>query len=340
MSLNIVNSFQTIGAVGGWKEAGRTLLGVAGDAVSVVSLPPKRYFQLLWYPLAVGTYDSVLTLNSDVGLNYSERRANNGGADATVVNQADILIHTNETTPVFGTYFLDNLALQEKLLQGETVRQSVAGAGTATNRFENYGKHAQITNPIDTITMNNTNTGDYAIGSELVVLEWDPNDTHSDNFWEQLASVTTTGALATVETPIVTPKKYNWIQVYGPGFSIASNHQMRLGTTTIDTGLNYAGRRSLNNATDSAQINQDDIRIHDNLGDDWLYANLYFVNLAGQEKLITGHSVAGVDGVNNAPNRFDFSGKWADTNLADIFQIAPDSGTFDVGTKITWWGHD
>jgi hypothetical protein len=93
------------------------------------------------------------------------------------------------TVPCFDVSYISNLSTKEKLLINHSVGETVAGAGTAPNRRESVGKWANTSNAVSAVTSVNNQSGDYASGSEVVVLGWDPADTHTSNFWEELASV-------------------------------------------------------------------------------------------------------------------------------------------------------
>ena len=175
---------------GGWKELGRTTLGSAGDTIDVASLADKRYYMILSDLQATGLIQSTdFRVNADSGSNYAYRISSNGGTDATGVSRVGLINGVTQTsTPQFAIAYMSNLSTKEKLLLGHGVGQDTAGAGTAPLRRENSCKWAETTNPIDQLTHNNTGSGSYNTGSELVVLGWDPADTHGTNFWEELAS--------------------------------------------------------------------------------------------------------------------------------------------------------
>ena len=75
-----------------------------------------------------------------------------------------------------------NKSDKEKLNFIHTVTESASGAGTAPHRREIVGKWANTSAPITTASAVNSGSGDYASGAEVVVLGWDPDDTHTTNF--------------------------------------------------------------------------------------------------------------------------------------------------------------
>ena len=55
--------------------------------------------------------------------------------------------------------------------------------GIATDKAIEF---AQLLRAITDVEVVNTNAGSFDSGNEVVVLGWDPADTHTDNFWEEL----------------------------------------------------------------------------------------------------------------------------------------------------------
>ena len=176
--------------IGGWKLLGRTRLTSSGDNVTVSNLPNKRYYMVLANTLT-SVSDPVFQVGSstiDTGNNYADRSSTDGGADSTSTTRANIPIG-NTTTNQFETIYISNLQNKEKLFICSNVAQNTAGAGNAPSRREEVGKWANTTDSIGIIRTFKS-SGTFDIGSELVVLGWDENDTHSSNFWEPLADVT------------------------------------------------------------------------------------------------------------------------------------------------------
>ncbi len=335
------------GAVGGWKELGRTTLGSAGDTIDVTSLADKRYYMILGNMIPTGTVNTVLRLNSDTGTNYAWRYSQNGGADATDVSRNLGLLEPNTfTTPNFNVDFISNLSTKEKLWLGHNIIQNTAGAGTAPERAEIVGKWANTTDAINAISQTNTTTGGYLTGSEVVVLGWDPADTHTDNFWEELASVDLSGGASTsLSTGTFTAKKYLWVQIFSKkGTSSTIQPSLKVGTGgTIATGSPYSFRWSNNGASDpTPSVNLAMCPIAW-LGADVHFSNTFIINNSGNEKLFINHSVANVTaGAGTAPQRVESVGKFANTsgqiNIIDLYDW--DSRSLGTETIMKVWGSD
>lgn len=157
---------------GMWNELGRTTLGTAGDTITVSSLPARKHLMLVVCLLDTGgTIRGNLTFNNDTGSNYAYRRSAGGGADTTSVSQANILITSGPVSfPHFMMIDVMNYAASEKLAIVRNISQQTAGAGTAPDRQEIVGKWANTADQITRVDVTNPGTGDFAIGSEVIVL--------------------------------------------------------------------------------------------------------------------------------------------------------------------------
>jgi hypothetical protein len=333
------------GTVGGWVELGRTTLGGTGDNIAVTSLADKRYLMYLTYTGAgSGNITTQMRLNSDTGSNYSYRISDSGGADATGTSQTIMASGVgggSASTPIFDVGYLANVSTKEKLLLGHGVGGAI-GATAAPIRREFVGKHAQTTNPISAVTQFNPESGDFASGAELVVLGWDPDDTHTNNFWEELASETTTAATSVTAT--ISEKKYLWVQFYSKGFATNDRAHFRMGDGSVDSGTNYAYRVSTNGGTDSTGGSGDrilsDVNSAHTTPD---FFNLFIINNSANEKLVIGHHVGqSTAGAATAPVRNEFVGKHVQTSgINDTISFVAESGNnFTAGGILKVWGAD
>ncbi|MDC3251744.1 hypothetical protein OAU96_02415 [Planctomycetota bacterium] len=326
-------------SVGGWVEVGRTTLGSAGDDITVSSLADKRYYMFLTSALNSGDNSLFLQMGNgsvDTGSNYAQRFSNDGAADGSGVNQTKIFCGDNNTSPKFNVGYIANLSAKEKLYQGWEVMQNTAGAGTAPRRMESTGKWANTSNPLDTINFNNTMGGSYDTGSEMVVLGWDPTDTHTTNFWEELASVDQTTGANTLSSGVFTSKKYLWIQCY---LDTNDGHDpvFRVGNTTVDTS-NYAFRRNYNGGSDTTHTSQASIVIGNTLTN--CFHNIFIINNSANEKLIiyNGNSVS-TAGAGTQPERTEVVGKWANTSSQiDIVDFYKSGASYKGNLRV--WGSD
>jgi len=330
------------GSVGGWVELGRTTLGSEGDLITVSSLDDKRYYMILGDMRdGTGDHGSSIRLNSDTGSNYAVRRNVNGGSDSTNTSLSNGgYITDTRNNHNFNVTYLTNLSSKEKLWINQNVHQSTAGAGTAPRREEGVGKWANTSNAVSTFAYYNWHTGNYGTGSEAVVLGWDESDTHTTNFWEELASVELSSASDDISSGTFTAKKYLWIQGYiKQDESTASNMRMQFNG---DTGSNYAERQSTNGASDTTGVSADHIPTSDG-GKFGNLFNAFIINNSSNEKLAIVHGTSvNTEGAGTAPTRREIVGKWANTSSqitsCRIFRTV--GGQYQSGTILKVWGSD
>jgi hypothetical protein len=217
------------------------------------------------------------------------------------------------------------------------VDRGTAGAGSAPDRIEVVSKWANTSNAIDQVTVVNTLAGDLATGSELVVLGWSPDDTHTTNFWEELASVELESAGDTIASGTITAKKYLWVQIFKKGSGECSCEV----NFNSDTGTNYARRGSVDGASDFTQQNSAVICSPTNLDND--FVNMFIINNSANEKLgIADVMTRSTAGAGTAPTRMELVFKWvaASTQITSIDVNNDKSGSFDTGSILKVWGHD
>lgn len=166
------------GADGGiwWEELGRTTLGSAGDTITVSGLPVRKYLHILYFTIATGGTNSVrMTVNGDTGNNYSYNYRRNADTTSTSGNSVASFVLDTGTGAwnMHGTLEVVNIAAQEKPFIGMTNALNTVGAGANPGRIEFGGKWSNTSNAISSVTLTNTGSGDFAIGSELVILGHD-----------------------------------------------------------------------------------------------------------------------------------------------------------------------
>ena len=336
--------------VGGWVELGRTTLGSAGDTIDVSSVPDKRYYMILGHNITdgAGKIQSGMRFGNgsvDSGTNYSNRYSQDGGSDVIGTSQNSaysITAGIEQDADMFRVNYMANLSGNEKLHLGHIVSQSSAGAATVPIRGEAVGKWTNTSNPVDYFRSLNAEVGSYATGSELVILGWDPDDTHTNNFWEELASVDLSGGAASqISSGTFTAKKYLWVQLYYEGQTGSfSNVDI---TYNNDTGSNYSSRESYNGGADATRASQTKGRVWVGYSDSIdAFHNRFIINNASNEKLAVGHTVlTTASGAATAPERFEIVDKWTNTsNQITEIDIDASDGNFGTGTILKVWGAD
>jgi len=340
---NLLNSFikfPVSGVVGGWKELARTTLGSGSSTINVASLPNKRYYQILYNSLGQSaSSDPNWTFNADTGSNYADRQSLAGGSDTTGVNQSNIFAGSQPggDHPAFSVNYLANLSSKEKLWLSWYQAPTQDGAGEAPTRTEIVGKWTNTSDSFDEITL--TSAATLTTGGEVVVLGWDPADTHTTNFWEELASENASGSSTNLSSGTITAKKYLWVQVYTDGSSI--NDEITFNNDS--GGTTYSYRSSANGAADVLGLNGGSLRnLHTAGISGKSFSSFFIVNNASDEKLVIGQSIQqSTAGAANAPSRSEWVGKWTNTS-AQITEIDVDSTSGNWGdiSIIKVWGSD
>jgi hypothetical protein len=325
---------------GGWKELARTTLSSGSHTIDVSSIPDKSYYMVLTNVLGFSSAADVYgTFNNDASNNYAIRRSTEGASESLSVNQPRYLIawSPNQTTAHFAINKISSISGQEKLMISHDAYQSTAGAGTAPSRTESVSKWVNTSDAITSIKSTaGGSTQQFNSGSEVVVLGWDPDDTHTTNFWEELASVEGDGTSTTISSGTIPAKKYLWVQAFTNASSQNTGFQFN-----NDTGNNYAIRRSTNGGTDATDTSIGYIEGSDTSK---AFTNMFIINNSANEKLTIGQSVHNpTAGSGTAPTRNEVVGKWTNTS-AQITEIdymqQTTSVNFPSGSFLKVWGHD
>jgi len=328
----------------GWVQLARTTLENPSDTILVPSLANKRYYMVLCDLRQTGSnIRSATRFNSDSNPNYAVRHSEHGGSDSTEISQTFIKNSGSNLFDGFNVQHIANFPTREKLQISQYVGRVNAGAGSAPTRHECYGKWANTINPISSIQQYNDQAGDFGSGSEVVVLGYDPADTHTNNFWTELASVQAPSGSAGIDTGTFTAKKYLWIQAFikSTGGSMSSV----FGNFNNDVGVNYAftlsdnggGELTIGSRTELVLVNDGTLATNETA-----FINFFIMNVSSRDKLLIGHSVKqNTAGAGYAPNRREIVQKWANNGQITSFQLGKGgTGTFDAVSQIKVWGSD
>jgi len=327
----------------GWKLLGRTSV-TSGDTIDVSSFDSKRYLMVLGSGIGSGNVALISRFNSDTGNEYLNRYNSNGTGD-TASNTATDRMFTNgagSSPQEFAVFYIANKDDQEKIVITKNVNNPSTGSNNQVQRREAVSKWKNTSNAITTLNVFNSDTGDYASGSEVIVLGYDPSDTHTTNFWEQLADVELTGTNSVLDTSSFTAKKYLWVQAYVKQASTYSTGMQ----FNSDQNDNYSARYSGNGNSDNTALT-DTWKCafnYSSLAGGGYLINSFIQNIDGKEKLVMSDTVENkATGVNQPPNRCEIAGKWDITSgQITSVQIRKESGTGDLqsGSFIRVWGSD
>ena len=326
---------------GGWKEVGRTTLGSAGDTISVSSLADKKYYMILNNCLPSGNTNCFVRANNDTGSNFATRGSYNGASDTTNSSNNAYLPDRGieeSSTDWFGVTYLANLSTKEKLFHTEMSNANTSGASTAPERAQSIGKWANTSDAINRVDFLNSAAGNFDTNSEVVILGYDPDDTHTDNFWEELADVTLGSVGDNISSGTINSRKYLWVQTYISDTGGQDGVNM---TFNNDTGNNYAFRRNNNGGTDATTTSTSHITLHSSEVTEDLFSNLFIINNSSNEKLVIGYTIQNHTlGAGTAPIRKKFIGKWSNTSsqITEIDFDNTSTGSYDTNSFIKVWG--
>ena len=336
------------GSIGGWVQVGRTTLGSAGDTITVSNIPDKRYYMVLsnWIPTG-GATDTLMRLgngSTDATAKYAYRASDNNGSDytATTTNTYYGNPDNTKTTPTFMTQYIANKSDKEKLSMHHSVNQNSAGASSAPNKQESVGKWTETSNPLDTYTLQNAGAGSYASGSEVVVLGYDPADTHTNNFWEELYSGSGASGMDTGANGF-TAKRYLWIQMYLEDMISGGNVQMVLNG--LDSSNNYACRYIINDGSgggSSFLTSRSDNLIHLGQSNETnAFINIFIVNTGSNEKLgMVFDMTSQQAGAGYAPSRQKIAFKDSQSTQITDVEIRRANGSWGANSRLKIWGAD
>ena len=154
-----------------WEEIGRTTLGANGDTISVTSIPARTFLRVIVFALNSGQLDTSMRFNNDSGTNYSQQGSSDFGAGGDTVSASSIALVAGTPTAIeFMDMIIVNAATSEKLVMSSIVDSGGSGAANAPNSRRSLSKWSNTSVQINRIDINNAGTGDFAIGSEVVVL--------------------------------------------------------------------------------------------------------------------------------------------------------------------------
>lgn len=159
-----------------WEELGRTTLGSAGDTITINPIAARKYLNIIFHIFSTGgAINGTLRFNNDSGNNYSNDYSINYGAVTTVASTSGLAAVVATSTAGFhaGNFDVYNSLAQRKLVEGRGVNDANAGAASGSNSIEMVGKWDNTASQITRVDLVNGGAGDFAIGSQLIVLGHD-----------------------------------------------------------------------------------------------------------------------------------------------------------------------
>lgn len=156
-----------------WQEIGRTTLSGAGDTVSITGMTGKKYLRITFTGTGTGLITQTVRFNNDSGTNYTYNVATNGAAASGTTGATAITLTSGDSNDSYLTTLdVINITASEKLIIGN-VALGAAGTGSGVSMIQAQCKWVNTSAQITRVDFINTNTGDFAIGAEVVVLGHD-----------------------------------------------------------------------------------------------------------------------------------------------------------------------
>lgn len=159
-----------------WRELGRTVLTEAADTISVGTFDVCKYLKMIFMLLPTGGTITGQTRFGNQGVidttnSYTSRYSANGGADTTNISQSSISTGFNAASQsIFLVMYIVAPQTEEKLVQWQVTGSSDSGSGVSPNRREGVAKWSDTSQDLTNIQVINTGTGDFDIGSRVIVL--------------------------------------------------------------------------------------------------------------------------------------------------------------------------
>ena len=348
-----------VSSKGGWKELGRFNLGGSDDSGGfdkIINFATKDFIQVIGMvrpssdpQMRVGTTTPDSSANK-----YSSNLSDNWGSWGSGnvnANHTDTSGLFNSDGSFFNMYILNKTGQQKTAIQ-QTANANGTGVGSTTNvpAMTNAVWKYIGTPKINRLSISRSSGTLYSSGTEVVVLGWDPTDTHTDNFWEELGSAD----LASGKLEVTfAAKKYLWVEVYGKnGNSNIDQVVINLGAGSVDATNNYASRYSTDWGTGQVLSNRPNTNLFDQgsgsgAGDNESFFSSTFIgNHKDREKLMIMNSVS--DNANTSsgsssstPHSWETVAKWGNTTQQATFIRVENKGSgVLVEGKIKVWGHD
>ena len=327
-----------------WKEIARTTLSSASDTITVNNIPTRDNLMIIPYVYDEGSNQvyGQGRFNNDSGNNYANRWSRNGGSDSTNTSQSEMITYfAGSAYGEFGVFEMANIANQEKLLIDQGVGADATGACTAPKRHEGVHKWANTSNQVTRFDYINGGGGTFGTGSEVVVLGYNDDEADSGtNFWQELANVTVTSG-TTISSGTFTAKKYLMFDLYFNASGSGGQPKLQVGNSSVDTGSNYATRRSSNGSEDTL-TSQDVIYPYTGGQNTSWYVKGFIINKSDKEKLfIMECNEQTTAGAGNAPTRCETVAKWTNTsNQINIMKFTSHNSIAIGNAKLTVWGAD
>ena len=327
-----------------WKELGQDIAGVGGATELEVTFTAKDYLTFLIHSTTTTTGNVILSFGGSdyTSTDYFTRRVQNGSTattDSDGVTTSWRVVTGNDTQvgTQFGVYDVWNDANDgNKIGIGHSVHTEGTGTTNVCQTYETT--NAWIPDSASTritrakITIDG-GSGNFGEGTEFTVLGMDREEADSGtNFWQEIASVNGDGSSLTMTTGTKTFPKYLMMEIYGENM-VGGKMYFNGETSATDFQRTYTS-----NGTDFTENGA-------SAGFPFLYdlapasIQLYMVDVAGEEKLIIGHTTE-ANNSSSTVNRMELWGKNVDTDEITEIQLTKTGSNWTANDNFRIWGHD
>lgn len=160
-----------------WEELGRTTLGSAGDTITVNGFAAKEFLMILMNGVASGgTLDTNIILNNDTGANYAAQYSASHGAQTAAPSISSIPCESGSTISGGSesvVLYMYNPSSADKVAQFKGIQQNAGLTAASVPLVLDVQFMWNNTGQVTRIDWRNAGTGDFAIGSEVIVLGHD-----------------------------------------------------------------------------------------------------------------------------------------------------------------------
>lgn len=330
-----------------WKELDRTKIGSAGDSINVTGLSAKDNIMILGHVLDDGTDNPACGVQFNgvtTGNKYYQRYRSDFGtvtSNASPSNYIYLSDGLGAGTSAFITANITNggSSSDEKLGIFKCVADR---SGTSTtdnpNVWENAGQFTD-SNPITSVNVYNTNTGNFNTDSEVIVLGCDNDESDSGtNFWQELASVEEADTTTSITTGDFTAKKYLWLQFYAE-YSGDSYSEMVFNSNT--TGSQYCQKSWYGSGSGSDNDSRNNFTFADSSVHHALYVDVMIVNQLDKPKFIMSTNTVTSSTGTGHTGFYKQVGKWikTDQQINNITISKGGSGGYTYKNVKVWGGN-
>jgi hypothetical protein len=152
-----------------WEEIGRTTLTGVADTITVSSIPARTYLKVIIGIVNSGAIaNESITFNNDTGTNYAFRY-NSSAAFGSVASATSITNFPASSGPFMAEGIIYNVATSPKIVHFKGVIGNNAAA-TVPDYVDFWAKWVNTSVQINRIDCINAGAGDFAAGSEIIVL--------------------------------------------------------------------------------------------------------------------------------------------------------------------------